>query len=129
MTANALTALVVEDNEEIAFLLRFLLERERYHVESANDGRAAEAAIARIAPPSLVVLDIMLPYVDGFQIVQGLRARAGWETVPVIMMTAKSQESDIVRALDAGASDYIVKPFQPNEFLARVRRLVKVAAA
>lgn len=129
MTANALTALVVEDKEEIAFLLRFLLERERYHVESANDGRAAEAAIARIAPPSLVVLDIMLPYVDGFQIVQGLRARAGWETVPVIMMTAKSQESDIVRALDAGASDYIVKPFQPNEFLARVRRLVKVAAA
>jgi two-component system, OmpR family, alkaline phosphatase synthesis response regulator PhoP len=71
----------------------------------------------------------MLPFFDGFQLVGMVRAQAGWETVPVIMLTAKTQERDIVRALDAGANDYIVKPFQPKELLARVRRLAKVAGA
>jgi DNA-binding response OmpR family regulator len=69
---------------------------------------------------------VMLPFFDGFQLVRILRAQPGWETVPVIMLTAKTQESDIVRALDAGANDYIVKPFQPKELLARVRRLARL---
>jgi DNA-binding response OmpR family regulator len=72
-----------------------------------------------------VLLDVMLPYIDGFEVVALIRARPGWENVPIVMLTAKNTEPDIVRALDAGASDYIVKPFQPNELLARVRRYLK----
>jgi DNA-binding response OmpR family regulator len=64
----------------------------------------------------------MLPYVDGFEIIGLIRAQAGWEGVPVLMLTAKNTERDTVRALDAGADDFIIKPFQPQELLARLRR-------
>ncbi|MCX7143321.1 MAG: response regulator [Proteobacteria bacterium] len=122
---SAVTVLVVEDDDTIAFLVQFLLEREGFGVDLARDGRAAEQRVAAMQPPALVILDVMLPYIDGFELLEKIRAREGWEKIPVIMLTAKSQESDIVRALDAGASDYVVKPFQPNELLARVRRLTK----
>jgi len=128
MTAPAApspTALVVEDDEHIAHLLKFILEREKYRVHVARDGRAGKAFIESQPAPAFVLLDVMLPFVDGFQLVAALRAHPGWEQVPVIMLTAKNQERDIVRALDAGASDYIVKPFQPHELLARVRRLAR----
>jgi DNA-binding response OmpR family regulator len=122
---SAATVLVVEDNSEISYLVQFLLEREGLRVELARDGRAAEQMIAAMPPPSLVMLDVMLPYTDGYQLLLQIRSRKEWEQVPVIMLTAKSQESEIVRALEAGANDYVVKPFQPNELLARVRRLSK----
>lgn len=122
---GAATVLVVEDNNEIAFLVQFLLEREGFRVELARDGRAAEQQIATMPPPSLAMLDVMLPYIDGFQLLEQIRSRKDWERVPVIMLTAKAQETNVVRALEAGASDYVVKPFQPNELLARVRRLTK----
>jgi len=66
---------------------------------------------------------------DGFELIQRIRAKVDWREVPIIMLTSKSQESSIVRALDAGASDYIVKPFRPEELIARVRRFVRVVAA
>ncbi|MNL83724.1 Phosphate regulon transcriptional regulatory protein PhoB [compost metagenome] len=69
----------------------------------------------------------MLPYADGFQLVSQIRAKPNWESVPIVMLTAKSQEKDIVRALDAGANDYVLKPFQPQELMARLRRFLKVA--
>jgi len=122
---SAATVLVVEDNDEICYLIQFLLEREGLLVQVARDGRAAEQMIATMAPPDLAVLDVMLPYTDGFQLLGQIRGRKEWDTVPVIMLTAKAQENDIVRALEAGATDYIVKPFQPNELLARIRRLTK----
>lgn len=122
---SAATVLVVEDNNEIAYLVQFLLEREGFRVELARDGRAAEQQIATMPLPRLVLLDVMLPYVDGFQLLAQIRGRKEWTGVPVLMLTAKSQESEIVRALEAGANDYVVKPFQPNELLARVRRLTK----
>ncbi|MHB8667388.1 MAG: response regulator transcription factor [Burkholderiales bacterium] len=122
---SAATVLVVEDNDEISYLIQFLLEREGHGVELARDGREAEQKIAAMAPPGLVMLDVMLPYIDGFQLLSQIRRRKGWERIPVLMLTAKSQERDIVRALEAGANDYVVKPFQPNELLARVRRLTK----
>jgi DNA-binding response OmpR family regulator len=118
-------ALIVEDQEDVAALLKFLFEREGYATEVASDGKAALASIARMLPPAVVMLDVMLPYVDGFQVLAKMRIRAGWESLPIIMLTAKSQEKDIVRALDAGASDYIVKPFKLEELRARVRRLRK----
>jgi DNA-binding response OmpR family regulator len=116
-------ALIVEDDAQIAYLLQFILARDGFAVTVIKDGRAAREAIVSGPPPALVTLDIMLPYVDGFQLVEEMRASAGWERVPIIMLTAKSHEGDIVRALDAGANDYVVKPFQPEELRARVRRL------
>ena len=119
------TALVAEDDDQIAYILRFILEREGYQVHSAPDGRTTQQLIASLAPPSVVVMDVMLPHIDGFQLLTKLRATPGWESVPVILLTARSQEHDIVRGLEAGANDYMVKPFKPEELRARVRRLVK----
>jgi DNA-binding response OmpR family regulator len=118
-------ALVVEDDDQISHLLRFILEREGYAVHAARDGRAALEAIATLAPPAVVTLDVMLPHADGYELLGRIRAQPGWAAVPVLLLTARSQEKDIVRALDAGASDYLVKPFKPDELRARIRRLVK----
>jgi hypothetical protein len=118
-------ALVVEDDDQIAYLLRFILEREGFKVEAAADGRLANDLVMNGPTPALVLLDVMLPFMDGYQLLAAIRARKGWETVPVLMLTAKSQEKDIVRALDSGAADYMVKPFRPDELRSRIRRLMK----
>ena len=122
------SALVVEDDEHISYLLQFMLEREGYAVHLARDGRAAKEYIESNSPPEIVLLDVMLPFFDGFTLVGILRSQPGWKTTPVIMLTAKTQERDIVRALDAGANDYILKPFQPAELLARVKRFAVATA-
>ncbi len=122
------TVVVVEDDQIIATVLEHLLSRRGYKVEVARDGRQAVQYIdATEAPPELVLLDVMLPYVDGFELINKIRAHATWSQVPVIMLTAKSTEQHIVRALDNGANDYVVKPFRPEELMARVRRLIKVS--
>jgi two-component system alkaline phosphatase synthesis response regulator PhoP len=118
-------ALVVEDDDHISHLLKFMLERASYRVELARDGRAAQAWIQSSPPPAICLFDVMLPFLDGLQLVTLVRKQPGWEQVPVLMLTAKTQERDIVRALDAGANDYILKPFQPEELLARLRRFAK----
>lgn len=123
--ASPAAALVVEDDDQIAYLLRFILEREGYRVELAGDGRSAMALIGSIEPPALTMLDVMLPHFDGYQLLAAIRGREAWRDVPVLMLTAKSQEKDIVRALDSGADDYLVKPFKPEELRARIKRLVK----
>lgn len=119
--------LMVEDEDDIAYILRFLFEREGFIVEHAADGRQA---IDRLEgePPEAVILDIMLPYHDGIELVERLRAKPAWRSVPVLMLTAKAREVDIVRALDLGADDYVTKPFQPEEVLARLRRLLRRVA-
>ncbi|MBG9387180.1 response regulator transcription factor [Caenimonas aquaedulcis] len=122
-SSRSQSALVVEDDDHIAHLLEFMLQRAGYRVHVARDGRAGKQFIESNPAPDFVLLDVMLPFHDGFQLVGMLRAQPGWQSVPVIMLTAKTQERDIVRALDAGANDYVVKPFQPNELLARLRRL------
>jgi DNA-binding response OmpR family regulator len=122
------TVLIVEDDEHISQVLRFMLERQGYQVVHMADGRAASQHVTTASPPALVLLDVMLPYVDGFEIVQLIRAQAAWQEVPVLMLTAKNTERDTVRALDAGASDFIIKPFQPQELLARVRRYLRPGA-
>lgn len=118
--------LVIEDDEHIGQILTFILQRQGYRTTLAADGLAARNEIVSTnEPPSLVLLDVMLPYIDGFELVQIIRAQQGWQEVPILMLTAKHAEKDIVRALDEGANDYVVKPFQPNELLARVRRHLK----
>lgn len=94
-------------------------------MNQAATGRDARQLIETMAPPAIVTLDVMLPHADGYELLAVVRARPGWETVPVILLSARSQEKDIVRALEAGANDYMIKPFKPDELRARVRRLVK----
>ena len=119
------SALIVEDDDQICYILKFILEREGFVVDIARDGRAAEDLIGKLQPPAIVTLDVMLPHSDGFALLKRLRATPGWEAVPVILLTARSQEKDVVRGLEAGANDYMVKPFKADELRARVRRLVK----
>jgi len=116
---------VVEDDRVIQTLLRHLLERRGFTVDVASDGRQALRIIETGAPPAIVLLDIVLPFVHGFDLIQHIRATPGWIDVPVIMLTSKAQEKHVVRALDAGANDYVLKPFKPEELAARVRRFVK----
>jgi len=120
--ASAETVLIIEDDDQIAYLLTFMLEREGYTVVGATDGQIAHDLINKIEPPKLVLLDVMLPFIDGFDLIKLIKSKTEWESVPVIMLSAKSQENDIVQALDAGANDYVVKPFQPMELLARIKR-------
>ena len=122
------TVLVVEDDVHIAHVLSFMLERQGYVVTHAADGRVAVEHVVSQPPPDLVLLDVMLPFVDGFEIIGLIRAQPAWAEVPVLMLTAKNTERDTVRALDAGANDFIIKPFQPQELLARLRRYLKPTA-
>lgn len=117
--------LIIEDDEEIAYILKFLLTREGFEVHHASDGRKAAELIERMAPPALVLCDIKLPFMDGFQLVALMRGKVAWRETPIIMLTAKTQEGDIVRALNLGANDYIPKPFSPKELVARLRRFLK----
>ena len=118
-------ALVVEDDDQIAHVLRFILEREGYEVHVAPDGRTARELIESMPPPAIAIMGVMLPHFDGYELLACLRASAGWQAVPVILLTALSQEKDIVRGLEAGANDYLTRPFKPEELRARIRRLVK----
>jgi DNA-binding response OmpR family regulator len=127
MSAQA-TVLVVEDDVHIAHVLTFMLEHQGYQVTHVADGRAAVEHVVASPAPDLVLLDVMLPYVDGFEIMGLIRAQDGWKGTPVLMLTAKNTERDTVRALDAGADDFIMKPFQPQELLARLRRFLKPSA-
>jgi len=120
--------LVVEDNEDLAYLLSYILKREGFEVTELHDGKRVEEHVATEAPPEAVLLDLMLPYANGFELLETIRNSESWSEVPVLMLTAKSQEDDIVRALDGGANDYLSKPFQPQEMLARVRRIIHQAA-
>jgi DNA-binding response OmpR family regulator len=121
--------LIIEDDESIAELLRFMVERDGHEAVLLADGGAARQHILTAPPPTLVLLDAMLPYRDGLALLGDMRASDSWKSVPVIMLTAKSLERDIVRALEAGASDYVIKPFQPQELMARVRRLLASGGA
>ena len=118
-------ALIVEDDDQICYILKFILEREGFTVDIARDGNAASELIGKLQPPAIVTLDVMLPHADGFALLKRIRGTPGWEAVPVILLTARSQEKDVVRGLEAGANDYMVKPFKADELRARIRRLVK----
>jgi len=126
--SDAPRVLMVEDEEDIAYIVRFLLERHGFVVEHVADGRAALARIREGAAPELVLMDLMLPFHDGLELVERLRGQPGWGALPVLMLTAKAREADIVRALELGADDYVTKPFQPEELLARIRRLLRRAS-
>ena len=116
------TALIVEDNEHVIYLLEFMLEREGFRVTSCADGREAADFIAASKPVDVVLLDLVLPYRDGFEILSQIRGDKKWRDVPVVVLSARTMERDVVRGLEAGANDYVGKPYNPRELLARVKR-------
>jgi len=115
--------LIVEDEPTLLATLRYNLEKEGYAVATAADGEAA-LALARSERPQLVVLDVMLPKLDGFEVCRILRRETA---VPIMMLTAKTEEVDKVVGLELGADDYVTKPFSMRELLARVRALLRRA--
>ncbi|MDP1539544.1 MAG: response regulator [Moraxellaceae bacterium] len=114
--------LLMEDDEMTAELIEFLLKRQGHEVKTAIDGAEGEKLLSEWQP-QLVVLDVLMPFVDGFTVLKNIRNNAVTKDLPVLMLTAKTGERDIVQALDMGANDYLVKPFQPAELLARINRL------
>src|ERR671920_1900001 len=118
--------LIVEDEEPLTMLLRYNLEAEGYDVETAARGDEADTKL-RETTPDLVVLDWMLPGLSGIELCRRLRARPETRQLPIIMLTARGEESERVRGLATGADDYIVKPFSVPELLARIRSLLRRA--
>src|SRR5688572_7667730 len=116
--------LVVEDDRDIGELVTRYLEKAGFAVELLSSGRDALKAIAE-RPPDLLVLDLMLPHVDGFEICRVARGSESTAMIPIIMLTARAEESERIVGLELGADDYIAKPFSPNELVARVRALLR----
>ena len=116
--------LAVEDEEDILELIRYNLEKEGYKVESAETG---ETAIRKADTENfdLMLLDLMLPGIDGLEVARRLKKNTRTRELPIIMLTAKGEESDIVTGLELGADDYITKPFSPKVMIARVRALLR----
>jgi DNA-binding response OmpR family regulator len=115
--------LVADDDQDILELVAFRLERAGYEVLTAGDGEQALAA-AREHRPALAVLDVMMPKLTGYDVVKAMRADEGTSRIPVILLTARVQEADVSRGFEAGADDYIRKPFSPQELRARVEAIL-----
>jgi DNA-binding response OmpR family regulator len=118
--------LVVEDSADIAELIRHYLERAHYTVDQLATGSDVLARV-RHTPPDLIVLDLMLPGMDGLLVCQALRRDPATAHLPIIMLTARGEETDRVRGLELGADDYVTKPFSPRELVARVAALLRRA--
>lgn len=116
--------LVVDDERDILELVRYNLEKDGYRVTTVTSGEEAlDGARSRL--PDLVVLDLMLPGVDGLEVCRRLQADPATRAIPIVMLTAKGSEADVVAGLELGASDYVTKPFSPRVFTARVRAVLR----
>lgn len=116
--------LVIEDDDDIQELITYNLVREGYLVTSATSGEAGLEA-ARRSIPDLILLDLMLPGIDGLEVCRMLRADHRTIGVPIVMLTAKGEETDVVTGLEVGADDYITKPFSPKVVVARIRNILR----
>ncbi len=116
--------LVVDDEEDILELLRFNLSREGYQISCAASGEDA-LSFVRSEIPDLIVLDLMLPGMDGLEVTKSLKNNLSTKDIPIVMLTAKGEEADIVTGLELGADDYITKPFSPRILVARVRAVLR----
>ncbi|MGE5759221.1 MAG: response regulator, partial [Gemmatimonadota bacterium] len=118
--------LVIEDNHDLAYGLRNNLEIEGYQVEVADDGPKGLMR-ARVGAPDLVILDLMLPGMDGLEMCRRLRGQSATQRIPIIMLTARAEEVDRIVGLEIGADDYVPKPFSPRELVARVKAVLRRA--
>jgi DNA-binding response OmpR family regulator len=117
--------LIVEDDADLVNLTTHWLERAGYAVEHAGDGAAALELLQNDPLPAVVLLDVMLPKIDGFELLKRIRAQARTKNLPVIMVTSFSRDKDAARGRGLGANDYIVKPLMELDFLKRVEHIVK----
>lgn len=122
------TIVIVEDEANIVELVKYNLDREGYRTLYANDGRKGLELIKQELP-DLVILDLMLPELDGLSVCKQLRSEAQTKSIPIIILTAKSEEADRVLGLEMGADDYVTKPFSPRELVARVRAVLRRSGA
>ena len=113
--------LVAEDQVHIRHLIEYKLRNSGYEVVSVDNGEAA-LATARTIGPDLILLDVMMPLMTGFEVLVALKADTGTRDIPVLLVTAQSKEHEVLRGLELGAEDYITKPFSPNELAARVKK-------
>ena len=118
------TILIVDDEEDIIELIKYNLKNEGYSILTAQTGEKA-IKIARQSRPDLIVLDLMLPGIDGLEVTKTLKNDAQTRHVPIVMLTARGEESDIVTGLELGANDYISKPFSPKVLVARIRAILR----
>jgi two-component system alkaline phosphatase synthesis response regulator PhoP len=120
----ATKVLIIEDHRDVVELVRHYLEKESYSLESAEDGVSGiEKALNY--KPDLIILDLMLPELDGLEVCKELKSNPKTSSIPIIMLTAKGEESDKVVGLELGADDYLVKPFSPKELVARIKALLR----
>ena len=124
MTQTGKSILMVEDDPFMARVIQFRLSREGYVIRHAADGQQGLKEFDAGPVTDLVILDVMMPYHNGFELLANLRSRPAWSAVPVLMLTSMGREEDVVRGLDGGASDYMIKPFRPAELVARVRKIL-----
>ena len=118
------TILIVEDDPDIVELLEYTLEREGYSVLIARNGEKGLYEAKR-RKPSMVILDLMLPGLDGLQVCRAMKEDGGTKAIPVMMLTARGEESDVIVGLEFGADDYVRKPFSPRELIARIRAVLR----
>ncbi len=118
------TILIVDDEEDIIELIKYNLKNEGYSILKAQTGEQA-IKIANRSHPDLIVLDLMLPGIDGLEVTKYLKNNEQTNDIPIVMLTAKGEESDIVTGLELGASDYISKPFSPKVLIARIRAILR----
>lgn len=116
--------LIVDDEEDVLELLEYNLKKEGYRTEKAMSGEEALQKV-KITNPDLIVLDLMLPGIDGLAVCKSLKNDSKTQNIPIIMLTAKGEEADIVIGLELGADDYMTKPFSPKVLLARLKRLLQ----
>lgn len=120
------TVMIIEDEASLVTMLRYNLEKEGFNVTEATDGEEA-MTVAEETPPDAIILDWMLPRMSGIEVCRQLRRKTNTRSVPIIMLTARGEETDKVRGLNVGADDYMTKPFSMPELLARVRALLRRA--
>jgi DNA-binding response OmpR family regulator len=118
------TILVVDDEANIVELVRMYLEQEGFYVQSSSDGNEALEMIAH-QPPALLVLDLMLPGADGWEVCRRVRAGSAAPDLPIVMLTARDDDVDKIVGLELGADDYVTKPFNPRELVARVKAILR----
>ncbi len=114
---------LAEDEPQIARLIEFKLKKEGYSVTSKENGEEALKAI-KADKPDLILLDVMMPVMGGYEVLRRLKEDENLKSIPVVMLTARAQEKDVVKGIAMGAEDYITKPFHPAELLARVKRIL-----